>query len=94
MTHQQHTAQQHRAILRDLARRAMIDRGLLPEFSAAALSELQGIGRPAVASAMPEVEGPAAVRDLTALLWASLDNDDSRDLDQLTVAEALPADAV
>jgi len=41
--------------------------------------------------------GPAAdgaVRDLRALAWASIDNDDSRDLDQLTVAEELPGGAV
>ncbi len=29
-------------------------------------------------------------KDLRHLLWASIDNDDSLDLDQLTVAEALP----
>ena len=34
------------------------------------------------------------MRDLTDLPWASIDNDDSRDLDQLTVAETLPEDRV
>ncbi|MGA2378506.1 MAG: ribonuclease catalytic domain-containing protein, partial [Spirochaetia bacterium] len=84
--------QQHRAILQSIARRAMLERGLLPDFSAAVRAELDKI--PAAAGVGSEAVGdPSGVRDLTDLLWASIDNDDSRDLDQLTVAEALPGDA-
>jgi VacB/RNase II family 3'-5' exoribonuclease len=75
--------QAHRAILRDIARRAMLERGLVPDFAPPALAELDAIPGPA---ARPD----AATRDLRDLLWCSIDNDDSRDLDQLTVAEALP----
>ncbi|MGE5709734.1 MAG: RNB domain-containing ribonuclease, partial [Nitrospira sp.] len=62
------------------ARRAMIERGLLPDFSAAAMGELARIQTSAT-------DQYSNARDLTGLLWASIDNDDSRDLDQLTVAE-------
>ena len=58
----------------------MLDRGLLPDFSAAVRAETD-----AIVSAATEVD--PSVRDLRRLLWASIDNDDSRDLDQLTVAE-------
>jgi VacB/RNase II family 3'-5' exoribonuclease len=78
---------QHRAILQSIAKRAMLERGLLPDFSAEALAELAKIQAPA------EMNGEA-VRDLRDLLWASIDNDDSLDLDQLTVAEAMPGDKV
>ena len=77
----------HRAILQSIAHQAMLDRGLLPDFSAAALGEL---GRLQIALATPG----EALLDLENLLWASIDNDDSRDLDQLTVAEALPGDKI
>ena len=88
-----HTDQQHRAILQSIANRAMLERGLLPDFSAAALAELDGIQAPAGVNGESAGEAPG-VRDLTDLLWASIDNDDSLDLDQLTVAETLPGDKV
>ena len=77
----------HRHDLRSIAQRAMIERGLLPWFSAAVEDQLRGIGGPAAGTG-PEVP------DLRDLLWASIDNDDSKDLDQLTVAESLTDGAV
>ncbi len=74
---------QHRAVLQQIARRVMIQRGLLADFSADALAELNRIRGPAKAD-------NEDVRDLRHLLWASIDNDDSRDLDQLTIAEPTP----
>jgi len=69
----------------------MLERGLLPTFSAAASAELQTMQAPAVASR--DADGDASgIRDLTNVVWASIDNDDSRDLDQLTVAETLSGD--
>ena len=68
--------------LQHIAHRAMLDRGLLPEFSTQALAQLNTLDKPATAS-------DGATRDLSGLLWASIDNDDSRDLDQLSVAESL-----
>lgn len=81
------TEKQHRIILQNIARMAMLERGLLPDFSAEALAELAGIAAPAVAD-------DGSFRDLRDLLWASIDNDDSLDLDQLTVAEVLPGGAI
>jgi VacB/RNase II family 3'-5' exoribonuclease len=74
---------QHRAILQGIAHRAMLERGLVPDFPPQALAELDGIHGPATRT-------EEATRDLRSLLWCSIDNDDSRDLDQLTVAEAMP----
>ena len=69
--------QDHASLLASIARQAMIDRGLQPDFSAAAEKQLASISQPASEN---------GVRDLRDLLWCSIDNDDSRDLDQLTVA--------
>ena len=83
----------HRSILQHIARRAMLERGLLPDFSSEALSELARLQIPAV-TADGTAEGPLELRDLRKLSWASIDNDDSRDLDQLTFAEAMSAGKV
>ena len=65
--------------LGNLARQVMID------FPADAIRQVAALSGPAA---------DGSVRDLRALAWASIDNDDSRDLDQLTVAEELPGGAV
>ena len=83
----------HRPILQSIARRAMLERGLLPDFSTEALAELGGLQIATVTGEGP-ADGPLGIRDLRNLPWASIDNDDSRDLDQLTVAEALSTDKV
>ncbi len=74
---------QHRSILKIIAHRVMIERGFFPDFSPGAIAELDGIHGPAT-------QTEESTRDLRNLLWCSIDNDDSRDLDQLTVAEAMP----
>jgi exoribonuclease-2 len=75
-----------RTELVEIARQAMLDRGLWPDFSKEALRQLDAIGRPA------REEGPS-FRDLTRLPWCSIDNDDSKDLDQITASEALEGGA-
>jgi exoribonuclease II len=68
----------HIEVLSRIAEGVMIVRGLEPEFSAAVHGQLATIEHPALE------KGPA-ILDLRALPWCSIDNDDSRDLDQLTV---------
>jgi VacB/RNase II family 3'-5' exoribonuclease len=72
----------NRVTLRLIAHRAMLERGLEPDFSPAVLAEL--------ARMEARTEPAAAECDLRHLIWSSIDNDDSLDLDQLTVAQALP----
>jgi len=70
---------QQRALLLRIARQAMVARGFMPDFSPRAMTEARAFAPP---------RGPFApdVQDLRDLPWCSIDNDDSRDLDQLTVA--------
>jgi len=72
-----------RALLQQLACEAMRERGFEADFPAAATAQAQST------PARPVFGGPgsSARRDLRDLLWCSIDNDDSRDLDQLSVAE-------
>ena len=65
----------------------MLERGFSPDFSPQAIAELEGIRGPAM-------RNDESTRDLRSFLWCSIDNDDSRDLDQLTVAETMPKGAV
>jgi exoribonuclease-2 len=65
----------------------MSERGLQPEFAASVQRQLAAFAGPGSAA-------DPAIRDLTGLLWCSIDNDDSRDLDQLTVCEMLDHGAV
>ncbi len=70
-----------RQFLQEVAREAMRDRGFEPDFSQAAQAQVA------------QLQGAASAngrRDLRSLLWCSIDNDDSRDLDQLSVAQTRP----
>ena len=74
----------------DLARiatEAMVERGLAPAFEAAVQQQLASLTHAGV-------DADPAILDLRALLWCSIDNDDSLDLDQLSVTEALPDGSV
>ncbi|MEO7399993.1 MAG: RNB domain-containing ribonuclease [Polaromonas sp.] len=70
--------------LHQIAVEAMRTRGLLPDFAPQTLQEAEAARR-----TDPEPNG--ALRDLRHLTWFSIDNDDTRDLDQLSVAEPLAA---
>ena len=71
------------------ARTAMLEHGFLPDFSNAVKAEVASLPREA-----PRDDGPARIRDLRQLPWSSIDNPESRDLDQIEVAEALPSGAI
>lgn len=76
-----------RIILQDIARNAMISRGLVPDFPDVEISELNEITLPATCK-------PEIAKDMRDLLWCSVDNADSLDLDQLTCAETLDGNKV
>jgi exoribonuclease-2 len=72
----------NREQLRAIAIRTMRERGLDPDMPGDALAEAARVTTAPLTSSEP-------TRDLRSLLWCSIDNDDSLDLDQLSVASPL-----
>ena len=70
--------------LKTLAHLEMVREGFEPDFPADALRDVAAMRESGTVAAT------AAVRDLRPLLWSSIDNPESRDLDQVEVAEQLP----
>jgi exoribonuclease-2 len=66
------------------AHAAMIEHGFQPEFPAGTDTELAAI------QAHPDLPSVPGIQDLRSLLWSSIDNDTSKDLDQIEWAEQLP----
>ncbi len=69
----------HRALLEDVAREAMSERDLYPDIPRQVEQE--------VAALRPIDVDAADAREMRELAWMSIDNDDSRDIDQLSYAE-------
>ena len=71
--------------LQAIAKQIMIDHGFQPDFPAEETAQVAQLR-----AHPPQIAATGAVRDLRQLLWSSIDNDTSRDLDQIEVAERLP----
>lgn len=69
--------------LQAMAKQVMLEHGFEPEFPAAVQQQLAKMNGNLA-------RGDGNARDMRALLWSSIDNDTSRDLDQIEVAEKLP----
>jgi exoribonuclease-2 len=71
--------------LQSVARQVMLEHGFDPDFPPAVQQQVASLRqKPPLPSA------GADVRDLRSLFWSSIDNDTSRDLDQIEVAQQLP----
>jgi VacB/RNase II family 3'-5' exoribonuclease len=71
--------------LKAIARQVMQAQGFEPDFPPEVQKQLADIS-----AHPPELMPSDKVRDLRSLLWSSIDNDTSKDLDQIEVAEPLP----
>lgn len=71
--------------LQATAKEIMRQRGFDPDFPSSVQAQLAELRiQP------PQIAAAKDIRDLRDLLWSSIDNDTSRDLDQIEVAERLP----
>jgi VacB/RNase II family 3'-5' exoribonuclease len=77
-----HTAQHFD--LQSAALNTMNEHGFQPKFPPEAMQQADAIRN------TPSAPASGPMKDLKALLWSSIDNDTSRDLDQIEYAEALP----
>ena len=71
--------------LQAIAKDVMQQHGFQPDFSPAVQQQLAQLR-----AQPPQIVASQEVRDLRKLLWSSIDNDTSRDLDQIEVAQPLP----
>jgi VacB/RNase II family 3'-5' exoribonuclease len=71
--------------LQAIAKQVMMAHGFDPSFAAQVPQQLAELK-----AHPPQVAPGGDIRDLRSLLWSSIDNDTSRDLDQIEVAERLP----
>lgn len=64
------------------ARRILVANGFEPDYNGPGKQQLDALTKPASA--------PAGVRDMRDKPWSSIDNTESKDLDQIEIAESLP----
>ncbi|MCU1286069.1 MAG: Rnb family protein [Acidobacteriales bacterium] len=70
--------------LQAAARQSMLDNGFHPDFPPQVAQQLA-----ALKTHPPQIASSGSILDLRNFLWSSIDNDTSRDLDQVEVAERL-----
>jgi exoribonuclease R len=81
------TATDRQYDLREAARELMVEHGLQPTFPPEVFDEIA-----AMSGIVPG--GETSVRDMRGLLWSSIDNRESRDLDQIEYVEMVPANVI
>src|SRR5216684_5347809 len=81
--------------LQAMAQQIMLAHGFEPDFPAPVQQQLADIrARPPLPVSSSNSAAGSNLKDLRHLLWSSIDNDTSRDLDQIEVVERLPTGEV